>query len=111
MVGSSTPCKATAPSPTVSTAWLACAREHRGCLWGGFRAGGFTLDGGAGDGLGGRHGGTVDGTLGSAWGSLLHYNMGRCIVTRVHLGSEVGVGVGAPVAAKMSAICWMASMV
>ena len=34
-----------------------------------------------------------------------------CIVARVILGGGVGVGVGAPVAAKMSASCLMESMV
>ena len=34
-----------------------------------------------------------------------------CIVARVILGGGVGVGVGAPVAAKMSASCLIASMV
>ena len=71
MAGSITPWKATAPSPTVSTVWLACARERRGYLWGGLRAGGFTLGGGDGGGLGGWHGVTVGGTLGVAWGSVL----------------------------------------
>ena len=40
MTGSITPWKATAPSPMVSAVWLACARERRGYLWDGLRAGG-----------------------------------------------------------------------
>ena len=43
-----------APSPTVSTVQLACARERRGYLWGGLCAGGSTLGIGTGGGLGKR---------------------------------------------------------
>ena len=111
MAGSSTPWKATSISPKVSTVWLACARERRGYLWCGLRAGGSTLGGGNGGGLGGRNGGAVGGTLGGAWGSVLSYRRGSCIVARVRLGGGVGVGVGALIAAKMSASCRMASMV
>ena len=39
MAGSSTPWKATAPSPTVSTVLLACVSERKGYLWGGFCVG------------------------------------------------------------------------
>ena len=68
MAGSSTPRKATAPPPTVSDVWLACARECRVYLWVGLHAGGSTLGGGAGGFLGGRHGGTLCGTLVISWG-------------------------------------------
>ena len=87
MEGSSTPWKATSPSPEVSTVWLACARERRGYLWGGFHAGGSTLVGGTGGGLGGRHGGTLGGTLGGAWVPVSLCSRGSCIVARVRLGS------------------------
>ena len=46
--GSSTLWKAMAPSPTVSTVRLDCARERRGYLWGGLHVGGSTLSGGTG---------------------------------------------------------------
>ena len=90
---------------------MAYARKRRGYLWGGLRAGGSILGGGARGGLGGQHGGTVGGTLRVSWGSVLRYSMGSCIVARVRLGGGLGVGVGAPVAAKMSASCRMASIV
>ena len=51
------------------------------------------------------------GTLGGAWISLLRYSRGSCIVSQVRLGGGVGFGVGVPVAAKILASCWMASMV
>ena len=111
MIGSITPWKAMSPSPTVSTVWLACARGCRGYLWGGLRLGGSTLSVGDGGGLGGRHGVTVGGTLGGAWGYMLHCRMGSCIYARVHLVGWIVVGVGAPVAAKMLASCQMAYMV
>ena len=63
VAGSSILWKATAPSPTVYTVWLACAHERRGYLWGGLSAGGYTLGGESGGGLGVRHGGTVGGTF------------------------------------------------
>ena len=56
-----------APYLTVSNVLLAYARERRGYLWSGLRAGGSTLSGGSVGGLGG----TVGGTLGGAWGSAL----------------------------------------
>ena len=80
VVGSSTHWKAMVPSPTVSTVWLACARERRGYLWGGLCAGGSTLGGGTGGGLGKRHEGTVGGTLGGAWGLDPLCSRGICIV-------------------------------
>ena len=60
----------------IYTVWLACAREHRGYLWGGLRVGVSTLGGGSGGGLGGLIGGTVGGTLGGAWGSVLCFRLG-----------------------------------
>ena len=111
VAGSSTPWKSTAPSPTVSTVWLACARDCRGYLWGGLRAGGSTLGVGSGGGLGGRHGGTVGGNLGGAWGSVLCCSLGICTFARVRLGGGVGLGGCAPVAANMSASFRMASMI
>ena len=108
--GLSTPWKATEPSPTVSTVWLACAHERRGYLCGGLRVGGSTLGGGSGGGLGGLLGGTAGGTLVGAWGSVMCCRLGSCTVVRVCLVGWVGFG-GAPVAAKMSASCRMASMV
>ena len=90
---------------------MACARERRGYLWGGLRAGGSTLGGGAGGDLGGRHGVTVGGTIRGAWGSVLRYSMGSCIVAWVRLMGVIVVGVGVLVAAKVSASCRMASMV
>ena len=89
--------------PTVSTVWLTCTHKRRGYLWVGLRAGVSTLYGGTGGGLGGRHGGTVGVTLGGAWGLVLRCRVGSSIVARVCLGGRVGVGVGATVAAKMSA--------
>ena len=50
-------------------------------------------------------------TLRGDWGNVLRCSMGSCIVTRVRLGGGVWVGVGAPVAVKMSASFRMASMV
>ena len=85
--------------------------NSRGYLWGGLSAGGSTLGGGAGGDLGGRHVGTVGGTLGGAWGSVSLCSRGSCIVAWVCLGVGVGDSVGAPVAEKMSASCWMESMV
>ena len=110
VVGSSTPWKETATSPMVSTVWLACAREHRGYLWGGSRVGGSTLGGGSGGSLGGLLGGAAGGTLGGAWGSVLCCRLGICTVLCVCLVGWVGL-VSAPVAANMSAICQMESMV
>ena len=75
-----------APSPTVSTVWFACARELRGYLWGGLHAGGSTLSGGAGGGLGGRHGGIVGSNLIGAWGPVSRCSRGSCIVSQVRLG-------------------------
>ena len=46
-----------------------------------------------------------------AWVYVLRCSMGGCLVARVCLGGGVGVGVDAPVAAKISASCRMASMV
>ena len=111
VAGSSTLWKATSPNPADSTVWLACVRERRGYLWGGLRSGGSNLGGGTGGVLGRRHGGTVGGTLGGSWGSALLFSGGICIIARVCLGGGVGVGVGAPVAAKKLANCWMESMV
>ena len=107
VVGSSTPLKAKATSPMVSTVWLACVRERRGYLWGGSCVGGSTLGGGSGGGVGLLLGGTTGDTLGGAWGSVLCCRLGRCIVVRVCL---VGWGrlSGALVAAKMLASCRMA---
>ena len=110
VAGSSTPWKATSPSPTVSTVWLACARERRGYLWGELRVEGSTLSGGYGGGLGGLLGGTAGGTLGSAWGSVLCCLLSSFTVVRVCLVGWVGFD-GAPVIAKMSDSCRMASMV
>ena len=110
VAGSSTPWKATSPSPTVSTIWLACARERRGYLWGGSRVGGSTLGGGSGGGLCALLGGTAGGTLGGAWGSVLCCCLDICTVVRVCLVGWVGFG-GAPVAANISDSFWMASMV
>ena len=42
---------------------------------------------------------------------MLRCSMGSFIFAWVRLGGGVEVGVGAPVAAKMSASCWMAYMV
>ena len=100
-----------APSFTLYTVWLACSRECMGYLWCGLRAGGSTLGGGAGVGLGGWHVCTVGGTLGGAWGSVLRCSIVSCIVSRVCFGGGVEVGVGAPVSEKKSASCRMASMV
>ena len=111
MVGSSTPWKATAPSPTVPTVWLACARKRRGYLWGGLHDGGSTLGGGSWGGIGEQNRGTMGGTLLGAWGSVLRCSRVIYIVARVRLGGRVGVGVGAPVAVKMSASCQKAYMV
>ena len=83
--GLSTPWKATEPSPTVSTVWLACAHERRGYLCGGLRVGGSTLGGGSGGGLGGLLGGTAGGTLVGAWGSVMCCRLGSCTVVRVCL--------------------------
>ena len=110
MAGSSTPWKATAPSPIVSTVWLDCARERRGYLWVGLRVGGSTLGGGSGGDLGGLLGGTEGGTLGGAWGSVLCCHLGSFTVVRVCLVGWVGFG-GAPVVAQMSASLRMVSMV
>ena len=111
MAGSITPWKATAPSPTVSTVWLACVHERREYLWGGLHAGGSTLGGGSGGGLGGRNGGTVGGIIGGAWGSVLRCSMVSFVAARVRLVGRVVVGVGVPFAAKFSASCRMSSMV
>ena len=94
------------PSTTVSTVWFSCACECRGYLWGGLHVGVFTLSGGIRGGLGVWHGSTVGGTFGGAWGSAFLCSGVSCIVAWVLLG----VGVGAPVAAKMLAYCWIASM-
>ena len=110
VVGSSTPWKATAPSPIVSTVCLACTRERRGYLWGGWCEGGSTIGGWSGGGLGGLLVCTAGVTLGGAWGSVLCFRLGSCTVVRVCLVGWVGLG-GAPVAAKMSATCQMESMV
>ena len=99
-----------APSPMVSSVWLACAHERRGYLWGGSRVGGSNLGGGYGGGLGGLLGGTAGGTLGGAWGSVLCCRMGSCTVVRVCLVGWGGLG-GALVAENMSASCRMSSMV
>ena len=72
-----------------------------GCLQGGSNLGGGS----------GGLGGTVGGNLGGAWGSVLCCSMGSCIVAQVCLGGVVEVGLGVPVAAKMSASCRMESMV
>ena len=111
VAGSSTPWKATEPSPTISTVWLACSHDHRGYLWGGLRARGSTLNGWSGGGLGGLHGGTVGGTLGGAWGSMLCCSLGSYKVARACLGGKVGFGGCTPVAGNISASCRMASMV
>ena len=128
VAGSITSRKATTPSPTVSTVWLACVHERRGYLWGGLRAGGSTLGGGFGGGLGGRHGGTVGGTLGGAWwsgrlggtvgvtlggawGSMLCCSLGSCTVARMRLVGGVGFGGCETVAAKILASFRMASMI
>ena len=71
VAGSSTSWKATVPPPMFSTLWLACVHERRGYLWGRLSGGGSTLGGWDGIGRGGRHRGTVGGTLGGAWGSVL----------------------------------------
>ena len=73
--------------------------------------GGSTLGGGAGVGVGGRHRGTVGGTLGGAWCYVLRCSIGSCIAAWVCLVGGVVVGVGAPVSTNMSASCRMASMV
>ena len=110
VVGSSTPWKATAPSPTVSTVWLACAHERRGYLWGELCVGVSILCGGSGGDIGGLLGGTSGVTLGGAWGLVLCFRLGICTVVRVCLVGWLGFG-GVPVAAKMLASCRMASMV
>ena len=111
VAGSSTPWKATASSPTPSTIWLTYVCEPRGDLQGGFMVGVSTLSGGAGGGLGGKRGVTTGGTLGDAWGSALPCSVGSGVVAQVRLEGGLGVDVGAPVAAKMSANFRMASMV
>ena len=90
--------------------------------------GGSTLSGGSRGGLGGRHVGTVGGTLGGtwwlgrlvgtvggtfggAWGSVVCYSLGICTVSRVRLVGGLGFGGCVLVVAKMSASFWMASMV
>ena len=111
VAGSSTPWKAAALSPTVSTVWLACARERRLYLWGGLCAGGSTLGGGYGGVIGGWLGGTAGGTLGGAWGSVLFCRLGSCTVAWVCLVGGVGLHGGAPVVANTSASCRMVSMI
>ena len=53
----------------------------------------------------------MGGTIRSAWGSASLCIRGSCIVTPLRLGGGVGVGVGAPVAAKFLAGFRMASIV
>ena len=69
-----------------------------------------TLGGGYGGGIGGMLGGPAVGTLEGAWGLVMCCCLGSFTVARVCLVGWVGFG-GAPVAANMSAICRMASMV
>ena len=69
----------------VSTVWFACAREHRGYLWGGLRVGVCTLDGESWGGLGGQLGVTAGGTLRGAWGSVVYYGLGSYTGARVCL--------------------------
>ena len=75
------------------------------------RSGIYDRGGGDGGDLGVKNVGTVGGTLGGAWGSVLRYRMGICISARVRFVVGVVVGVGAPGVANVSASCWMASMV
>ena len=53
----------------------------------------------------------MGGTLGGAWGSVLHCSMGSCIAAQVRLVGGVVVGVGAPVSDYMLASCCIAYMV
>ena len=111
VAGSSTHWKVIAPSPTVSTVWMARLSERRTYLLGGLRARGSNFGGGTRGILCGRHGDTVGGTLRGAWESALPCSGGSCIFAQVRLGGGVCVGVGAPVAEKKSANYWIASMV
>ena len=53
----------------------------------------------------------MGGTLGGAWEYVLCCRLSSCTVALVRLGGGVGFSGCAPVAAKMSASCRMASMV
>ena len=96
VAGSSTPWKATAPSPTAPTAWLEHVRENRGYLWGGLVFGDSTLSGVSGSGLGVRHCGTTGNNLRVAWGAAFPQGVGKGVAERVRLRGGVGVGVGVP---------------
>ena len=53
----------------------------------------------------------MGGNFRGAWGSVLCCKLGICTVARVRLGGGVVLGGCAPVAAKISASCQIASMV